>query len=108
MNLDQDPGLENQLPNALTTEPQLKKAPFGSQATNLIFSGLVRNADGTETRRSARRRRSHRRQRRQASPLPSDGSAEAVLVAELHVAQLPAHETTVLLLQLLLVSEIPG
>ena len=77
-------------------------------ATNLIFTRLIGNADGTETRRSARRRSPHRRQRRQPGSLSSDGRAESVLVAQLHVARLPAREPPVLFLQLLLVSEIPG
>ena len=40
-------------------------------------------------------------QRRKACPFSRDRGAQAVLVAELHVAQLAAHETPVVLLNLL-------
>ncbi len=40
-------------------------------------------------------------QRRKTCPFSRDRGAQAVLVAELHVAQLAAHETPVVLLNLL-------
>ncbi len=45
--------------------------------------------------------RPDRSQRRKTGPFSRDRGAQAVLVAQLHVAQLAAHETPVVLLNLL-------